>query len=107
MERKESQAHLTTAPRGQTVRRGNEKGSTEGCYLATIFCREECWWMLRSLHAFVGRKWLFGEVTQFCCELDLKWEVIVKSGLIIPTFPQKYKFGDCLIKELVSCFNRV
>jgi len=29
-----------------------------------------------------------------CCELDLKWEVIVKSGLIIPTLPQKYKFGD-------------
>jgi len=29
-----------------------------------------------------------------CCELDLKWEVIVKSGLIIPTLPRKYKFGD-------------
>ena len=42
-----------------------------------------------------------------CCELDLKWEVIVKSCLIIPTLPQKYKFGDWLIKELVSCFNRV
>jgi hypothetical protein len=29
-----------------------------------------------------------------CCELDLKWEVIVKSCLIIPTLPRKYKFGD-------------
>jgi hypothetical protein len=34
-----------------------------------------------------------------CCELAVKWEVIVKSCLFIPTLSQKYKFGDCSSKN--------